>query len=75
MMRKCQRIKIISLEQMKFTDEKLKDIDFSLVGPMLEEINLSNNDLLTRFYFLNEIFRKARGLKRVNLGGISLDED
>ncbi|KAL4476074.1 hypothetical protein ABPG74_009807 [Tetrahymena malaccensis] len=77
LMKKCQQLKILSLDQMKLTDEKLKNVDFSLISPYLEKVSLSSNDnsgLLTRFYFLNEIMRKAKGLKIINLQGITLNE-
>ncbi|EAR87754.2 transmembrane protein, putative (macronuclear) [Tetrahymena thermophila SB210] len=77
LMKKCQKLKILSLDQMKLTDEKLKNVDFSLISPFLEKVSLSSNDnsgQLTRFYFLNEIMRKAKTLKIINLQGITLNE-
>lgn len=69
---KCRGLKIVRLNQLKLTDDKLSKVDFSLLGPKLEQLDLSQNENIGKLYFLNDIFKNADNLTILDLSGIHL---
>lgn len=64
---RCQKLKILHLEDCALSDEKLKNVDFTQISTALEDLNISVNPAIKTYYFLNDIFRRASGLKKINL--------
>ncbi|EAR87757.2 transmembrane protein, putative (macronuclear) [Tetrahymena thermophila SB210] len=67
MFKRCQKLKVLAMEDCLLTDDRLKNVDFTEISTALEEFNISNNPGLKTYYFLNDIFRRAKGLKKINL--------
>ncbi|KAL4476077.1 hypothetical protein ABPG74_009810 [Tetrahymena malaccensis] len=65
--KRCQKLKVLALEDCLLTDDRLKNVDFTEISTALEELNISSNPGLKTYYFLNDIFRRAKGLKKINL--------
>ncbi|KAL4499770.1 hypothetical protein ABPG72_017310 [Tetrahymena utriculariae] len=67
LLKRCQKLKVLALDDCLLTDERLKNVDFTEISTALEELIISSNPGLKTYYFLNDIFRRAKGLKKINL--------
>ncbi|KAL4486124.1 hypothetical protein ABPG72_012177 [Tetrahymena utriculariae] len=69
-----KNLKNLKLCDCHFTNEKLDLIDFSKISSEIEVFDISYNNNLESFAFLNKFFRQARKLKTLNLRVMDLSD-
>ncbi|KAL4481560.1 hypothetical protein ABPG74_007649 [Tetrahymena malaccensis] len=69
-----KNLKTLKLCDCHFTNEKLQLIDFSKVSQELELLDLSYNNNIESFAFLNAFFKQAKKLKKLKLHVMDLTD-